>query len=149
MLGKDLAEQQLSIIHCQLSIAVSSCISPLDFFSEICYNSIRRLIKTKVVTPMPNNILTEKATDVTLLNEHLALERTNMANERTLLSYFRTFISVLLTGVGFIQLTHNSFFIAVGIVLAVISPSLIIIGFMRFINLRNQLKRTKGNLKNF
>lgn len=98
---------------------------------------------------MPNNILTEKATDVTLLNEHLALERTNMANERTLLSYFRTFISVLLTGVGFIQLTHNSFFIAVGIVLAVISPSLIIIGFMRFINLRNQLKRTKGNLKNF
>lgn len=49
-------------------------------------------------------LFTSRAIDETLIREHLALERTKLANERTLLSYTQAALYFLLGGLTLLQL---------------------------------------------
>ena len=76
-----------------------------------------------------------------ILRDYLALDRTKLANERTLLSYIRAFIYFIVSGVGFIELTNNILYTYIGIILAAISPVLLIVGIYRFIKLKKTLRK--------
>lgn len=43
-----------------------------------------------------------------ILRDHLALERTKLANERTLFSYIRTSLYLLTAGIGIFQIENIS-----------------------------------------
>lgn len=42
-----------------------------------------------------------------ILRDHLALERTKLANERTLFSYIRTSLYLLTAGIGIFQIENH------------------------------------------
>jgi putative membrane protein len=82
----------------------------------------------------------KKFTEGMILRDHLALDRTVLANERTLLSYLRTFIGLFAAGVGLIQLFNTSFSVVAGYVLIAISPSFAVLGVRRYLKMKNKLK---------
>lgn len=55
--------------------------------------------RVKLKNPFKTRIIDEK-----LVREHLALERTKLANERTLLSYIRSSLYLLLGGFALLQI---------------------------------------------
>ncbi|TBW30306.1 DUF202 domain-containing protein [Gramella sp. KN1008] len=55
--------------------------------------------KVKLHNPLKTRLIDEK-----LIREHLALERTKLANERTLLSYIRASIYLLISGLALLQI---------------------------------------------
>lgn len=79
--------------------------------------------------------------DSMILRDHLAYDRTVLANERTFLAYFRTSIMVLATAVTFIKIFPDDqrlrFF---GYSLLFFSPLLIVFGIARFLLTRKTLK---------
>lgn len=76
-----------------------------------------------------------------ILRDHLAMERTRLANERTLLSYVRTSLYLLLGGLALIGLDDFDDLKILGFISLVVSAILLIIGFIRFYQLRQQLRR--------
>ena len=58
--------------------------------------------KVKLHNPFKPRIMDEKK-----LREHLALERTKLANERTLLAYIRASLYLLVGGTALLQLKDN------------------------------------------
>ncbi len=76
-----------------------------------------------------------------ILRDHLAMERTKLANERTLLSYIRTSLYLLLGGLALIGLKNNQDLIRLGYVSISMSVILLVIGVYRFHQLKRYLKR--------
>lgn len=72
--------------------------------------------------------------------DKLALERTRLANERTFLSYIRTGLSLLAASVILFQFfsTLNAY-IAVAWILAASGGGVLLIGFIRFNQVRKKL----------
>jgi putative membrane protein len=83
-----------------------------------------------------------------ILRDHLALDRTRLANERTLLAYWRTALMLLVAGasaVKFVGKSHDVIFtgwlfIAIAVVIATV-------GTQRFLAMRRDIngKRRPGN----
>jgi len=82
-----------------------------------------------------------EVTEEIILRDHLALERTKLANERTLLSYVRTSLYLLLGGIAFLGMGDLQ---KVGYVSLGLSALLVIIGIYRFRQLSKHLKRMYG-----
>lgn len=80
-----------------------------------------------------------------ILRDYLALERTRLANERTLLSYIRASLYLLLGGIAFLQLQGFDSIKWIGYISLGLSVSFIVIGFLRFYQLKNRLKRYYTN----
>lgn len=76
-----------------------------------------------------------------ILRDHLAMERTKLANERTLLSYLRTSLYLLLGGTAILGLKDFQDLKLLGYIALSLSALLIIIGTVRFLQLRKHLKR--------
>ncbi|HUT80390.1 MAG TPA: DUF202 domain-containing protein [Candidatus Bathyarchaeia archaeon] len=77
-----------------------------------------------------------------IIRDHLAADRTALANERTLLSYVRTALASGATGFGLIKLFENLNsipIIVIGWILIVISFGILILGFIRFIKFKRQI----------
>lgn len=82
--------------------------------------------------------------DNMILRDHLALDRTVLANERTLLAYVRTFIGTLSAGVAMIKLLDNTLLVTVaGYALIIVSPFFLIFGAMRYANVYKKLRTLK------
>ncbi len=78
------------------------------------------------------------------VNESLALERTKLAIERTVRAYFRTAVVFLSSGFAIFQIESLSQIKELGLVLMIIGPIVLIVGFVRFIVIRRRiLKRYK------
>jgi putative membrane protein len=75
-----------------------------------------------------------------ILRDHLALERTRLANERTLMSYVRTSLYLILAAVGFLELEGLNSLRWIGYVLIPLSLFVVVAGIARFIYLKNHLK---------
>ena len=75
-----------------------------------------------------------------ILRDHLAMERTKLANERTLLSYIRTSLYLLLGGLALIGLKEISDLKVVGYISISMSVIFLIIGIMRYFQLKKHLK---------
>lgn len=76
-----------------------------------------------------------------ILRDHLAMERTKLANERTLLSYIRSSLYLLLGGIAFLGMKDFEEIRFMGYLSLFLSVMLLVIGIVRFMQLKNQLKK--------
>lgn len=80
-----------------------------------------------------------------ILRDHLAMERTKLANERTLLSYLRSSLYLLLGGIGLLGIKESIFeeLRPLGYVAIVLSIIFLVVGVTRFIQLKRHLAKYK------
>lgn len=71
----------------------------------------------------------------------LAIERTRLANERTFLAYFRTFIVILSSGLAILKIEVLQEIRDIGYFLTILSPLLLIIGVVRFLYVKRQIRK--------
>ncbi|GAA0761322.1 DUF202 domain-containing protein [Psychroflexus lacisalsi] len=83
--------------------------------------------------------------DRIILRDHLAMERTKLANERTLLSYLRSSLYLLLGGVGLVSIKDTIFedVKVIGYVAVVFSIIFLAVGIIRYIQLKRHLRTFK------
>jgi putative membrane protein len=77
--------------------------------------------------------------DRLILRDHLALERTRLANERTFMAYIRSALYLVIGGLALIQLEGHGELEWVGITSLAFSVIFAAIGMVRFYTLRRQL----------
>ena len=77
--------------------------------------------------------------DKLILRDHLALERTRLANERTFMAYIRSALYLIIGGLALLQLEGHGDLAWVGIVSLVLALAFVIIGVVRFYKLKRQL----------
>lgn len=93
-------------------------------------------------------LFTSRAIDEKLIREHLALERTKLANERTLLSYTQAALYFLLGGLALVQLKEYEELRYVGYLALVFSILFLTVGIWRFFVLRKKMKNLlRGNIE--
>ncbi|MGY5846524.1 DUF202 domain-containing protein [Salegentibacter sp. HM20] len=85
-------------------------------------------------------LFTHRKIDESIIREHLALERTKLANERTLLSYTQAALYFLLGGLALIQLKEYQEMHYIGYLALVFSVLFVTVGIWRFIVLKNKMK---------
>lgn len=76
-----------------------------------------------------------------ILRDHLAMERTKLANERTLLSYIRTSLYLVLGGIAFLGMEDLKEIRYMGYFSLSLSAIILVIGVFRFIQLKKHMKR--------
>ncbi|MAN27760.1 MULTISPECIES: DUF202 domain-containing protein [Mesonia] len=91
--------------------------------------------KVKLHNPFKPQVINEKK-----LREHLALERTKLANERTLLAYIRASLYLLIAGIALLQIKEYPRVHWVGYVSLFVCVLFILIGVWRYIALERKLK---------
>lgn len=85
--------------------------------------------------PFKPRVINEKK-----LREHLALERTKLANERTLLSYIRASLYLLIGGIALLEVKGYGNLSWVGYASLFFCLVFIIVGISRYIALEKKLK---------
>ncbi|MXV38306.1 DUF202 domain-containing protein [Flavobacteriaceae bacterium Ap0902] len=76
-----------------------------------------------------------------ILRDHLALQRTKLANERTLLTYVRSALYLIIAGLAFIGMKDFESMPYLGEICFVVSIIILMIGFVRFYQLKKQLNK--------
>jgi len=76
-----------------------------------------------------------------ILRDHLALERTKLANERTLLSYIRTSLYLVLGGIAFLGMRDLEEIKNLGYFSLLLSSVVLVIGIIRFYQLKKHLTK--------
>ncbi len=93
-------------------------------------------------------LFTSRAIDEKLIREHLALERTKLANERTLLSYTQAALYFLLGGLALVQLKEYEELRYVGYLALIFSVLFVTVGIWRFLTLKKKMKNLlRGNIE--
>ncbi len=93
-------------------------------------------------------LFTSRKIDESLIREHLALERTKLANERTLLSYTQAALYFLLGGLALVQIKEAEEMHYIGYLALVFSVLFVTVGIWRFIVLKNKMKDLlQGNIE--
>lgn len=92
--------------------------------------------KVRLHNPFKTRLIDEK-----LIREHLALERTKLANERTLLSYIRASLYLLIGGLALLQVEDHPNLYWIGYVALFICVLFIFVGITRYIILDRKLNR--------
>ncbi|TDN90464.1 putative membrane protein [Salegentibacter sp. 24] len=92
--------------------------------------------RVKLSNPFKSRIIDEE-----LIREHLALERTKLANERTLLSYIRASLYLLIGGIALIQVKEYPNLVWVGYVALFICVLFILVGISRYVVLDRKLNK--------
>lgn len=83
-----------------------------------------------------------------ILRDHLAMERTKLANERTLFSYIRTSLYLILAGIAFLGMEDLGELKVLGYFSLIFSAIILIIGIIRFIQLKRHLRTLYKPLDN-
>lgn len=76
-----------------------------------------------------------------ITRDWLAIERTKLANERTFLAYFRTFIVILGSGLTILKLELFADLKSFGLILAITSPILLVIGIARLVIVKRKITK--------
>jgi len=76
-----------------------------------------------------------------ITRDYLAIERTRLANERTFLSYFRTAVVLLSSGIAVVNLEVLEEISDLGFFLLLLGPSILILGIVRFLYVKKQIKK--------
>jgi putative membrane protein len=87
----------------------------------------------------------DRSSEELILRDHLALDRTRLANERTLLSYMRTALMLVVAGATAVKFVGETpavivtgwVFVALGIVVGMIGAS-------RFVTMRRDINARRG-----
>lgn len=77
--------------------------------------------------------------DERLIREHLALQRTKLANERTLLSYIKASLYLLIGGLTVVQIKKYDHIQWVGYLALVFCVAFIVVGISRYIHLERKM----------
>ncbi|PVX50703.1 putative membrane protein [Balneicella halophila] len=75
-----------------------------------------------------------------ILRDHLALERTKLANERTLLTYIRSSIYLIIAGIAFLNVKEFEHIPYLAYLCFFFSGLLFFIGIIRFYQLKRHIK---------
>ncbi|MCC5924783.1 MAG: DUF202 domain-containing protein [Crocinitomicaceae bacterium] len=81
-----------------------------------------------------------KNKEALILRDKLAIDRTVLANERTLLSYFRSFVVMISSGAAILKVELLEELETLGFVLVIIAPLLLLIGIVRYFQVRKVIK---------
>jgi putative membrane protein len=81
-----------------------------------------------------------------ILREHLAIERTKMANETTLLSYIRTGLYFIVGGSTLGHFIETEFWRISGIPLMIIGIIIILFGIVRYYRVVKMLEMSRKNI---
>lgn len=81
-----------------------------------------------------------------ILREHLAIERTKLANETTLLSYIRTGLYFIVAGSTLGHLINTVFWRISGIPLMLIGLAIMILGFIRYKKVARLIELSRENI---
>lgn len=81
-----------------------------------------------------------------IVRDHLARQRTALANDRTLLSFIRTSLYFLVSGTALFEVNNLSHVRQFGYLAFGLSFALLILGFYNFFRIKKKLK--KGNYFN-
>ncbi|APG60294.1 DUF202 domain-containing protein [Christiangramia salexigens] len=92
--------------------------------------------RVKLHNPFKTRIIDEK-----LIREHLALERTKLANERTILSYIRASLYLLIGGLALLQIKEYDHIKWLGYLSLFICVAFIVVGISRYIALARKLSK--------
>lgn len=95
-----------------------------------------------------NPFSSRRIIDESLIREHLALERTKLANERTLLSYTQASLYFLLGGLALLQLKEYADLRYVGYLALIFSGLFLAIGVWRYLSLKQKMKKLLRPNKN-
>ena len=90
--------------------------------------------RVKLHNPFKTRIIDEK-----LIREHLALERTKLANERTLLSYIRASLYLFIGGLALLQIKDYEYIYWIAYLSFFICIVFITVGVTRYITLERKL----------
>jgi putative membrane protein len=77
--------------------------------------------------------------DKLILRDHLALERTRLANERTFMAYIRSALYLVIGGLALLQVRGFGDLRWVGFVSLVLALLFVVVGTIRFFKLKRQL----------
>lgn len=86
---------------------------------------------------------------VLILRDHLALERTKLANVRTLFAYIRTSLYLLTAGIGILQIKSISHLDGLAWVCVISGILLFYVGFARYWQMKKHLKSYEDNSKGY
>jgi len=78
-----------------------------------------------------------------VLRDHLAIDRTVLANERTLLAYIRTTLTLFAAGASFMQFFKLLWLKVVGYLLIVSGLVFLAVGIRRFLLFRREINKAK------
>ncbi len=92
--------------------------------------------RVKLYNPFKTRSIDEK-----FIREHLALERTKLANERTLLSYIRSSLYLFIGGLAILQVKEYEHVQWLGYLSLFICIIFISIGIYRYIHLNRKLRK--------
>jgi len=79
-----------------------------------------------------------------ILRDHLAIDRTIMANERTLLAYIRTALALVIAGATALHFLDSYLWAVVGQALIVLSLIVIFFGLRRYFHVRSLVIKAKS-----
>lgn len=81
-----------------------------------------------------------------ILREHLAIERTKLANETTLLSYIRTGLYFIVAGSTLGHLIETEFWRIAGIPVMIAGLIIIVSGFLRYYRVTKVIRLSRENI---
>jgi putative membrane protein len=82
-----------------------------------------------------------------ILRDHLAVDRTMLANETTFLSYIRTSLTVLVVGATLVHVFSDSFTKILGIIMILIGLFIFVFGYHRALRVQSKINtlRKRGD----
>jgi putative membrane protein len=81
------------------------------------------------------------------LRDGLAIDRTALANERTLLAYVRTALALIILGATLIDFFDLMLYQVVGAISFVLGLGTLVLGGVRFLQVRRRLAKTQAALR--
>jgi len=97
---------------------------------------------------MGRNLYSQFNTAELILRDHLAIDRTLLANERTLLSYLRSGVALFIAGISIIHFSHEGWFTAVGFFCLPSGIFTVLFGVARFRNMDKTISTVRLELSN-
>lgn len=83
-----------------------------------------------------------------ILRDHLAIDRTILANESTFLAYLRTGLSLVAGGTVILKFFEFEFSIYIAIFLGLLGVLTLIQGYIRFIKMKSSIENIRGDENN-
>ena len=96
---------------------------------------------------MQHNLYAQFNASELILRDHLAVDRTLLANERTLLSYLRSGVALFIAGISIIHFSNQGWFAAFGLLCLPSGVATALFGFHRFRQMNRAILVIRQELK--
>ena len=97
---------------------------------------------------MGRNLYSQFDTAELILRDHLAIDRTLLANERTLMSYLRSGVALFIAGISIINFSHEAWFTAMGFLCLPCAIITVLFGIVRYRKMDKDISVVRLELMN-